>query len=250
MSRGDSVDVRTRFLAVIETIADHIEGAQQLCTACVQTLPVQRAGIVIQGGGVGLEVLSASDTVAERIEWTQVTLGEGPAVDAIANGVPVSLPDLTQNRGPWPVFLAEIAGFGISAVYALPLQVGAIKVGALDLYCDGGATLTESGFADALAVSELVTAALLNVDQDGRIPGSLSSWLNQPLSAREVHQATGMVMVQLGLDARAAYVRLQAHAFGNRLLLRDVARDVVNHRLRFGPYPDDDPAPRHEASKC
>ena len=243
------MDAKARFLAVIETVADHTEGAGQLCTACVQTLPVQRAGIVLRGGGVGLEVLAASDTVAERIEWTQVTLGEGPAVDAITKGVPVSLPDLTQTCGPWPVFLTEIAGFGVSAVYALPLQIGVISVGALDLYCDGGATLSESGFADALAVSELVTAVLLNVGQDGRIPGELSSWLNQPLSAREVHQATGMVMVQLGLDARAAYVRLQAHAFGSRLLLRDVARDVVNHRLTFDPYPDDDPAPGPETSE-
>ena len=230
-----SADARARFLAFIESVSALAQGAAQLCAACVQTLPVQRAGIVINVDGVGLEVLSASDKIAERVEWTQVTLGEGPAVDAIATGVPVSVTNLTQVRSSWPVFLAEIAHYDIGALYAIPLQVGVIKVGVLDLFCAPGATLSESGFADAIAVAELVTAVLLNVGRNGRIPGSLSSWLNQPLSTREVHQATGMVAVQLGLDARSAYVRLQAYSFGNHRLLKDVASDVVNRRLRFGP---------------
>jgi hypothetical protein len=42
-------------------------------------------------------------------------------------------------------------------------------------------------------------------------------------------------MEQLGIDARSAYVRLQAFAFGNHQSLRDVARDVVSRRLRFDP---------------
>jgi hypothetical protein len=48
-----------------------------------------------------------------------------------------------------------------------------------------------------------------------------------------------MVMAQVGTNARSAYVRLQAFAFGNQRLLRDVARDVVERRLRFHPDADD-----------
>ncbi len=250
MGEGGAADARARFLAFVDAVADQAEGAEQLCSACVQTLPVQRSGIVIHVNGVGLEVLSASDTVAERVEWTQVTLGEGPAVDAIAQGVPVLLPDLTAAHGSWPAFLAEIAKYDIGAIYALPLRIGAIKVGSLDLFCDTGSALSKSGLADAITVSELVTAVLINVDGNGRIPGSLSSWLNQPLSTREVHQATGMVMAQLGTDARSAYVRLQAYAFGNHRLLQDVASDVVNHRLRFDPQSHGDPGPGRKAPPC
>lgn len=235
---------------MVETVSGQADGAEQLCVACVQTLPVQRTGIVIHVGGAGLEVLSASDKVAERVEWTQVTLGEGPAVDAIATGVPVLMPDLAQAGGSWPVFLGEIAQYDIGGLYALPLHIGAVKVGALDLFCDVGATLSDSGLADAITVSELVTAVLLNVDRDGRIPDSLSSWLNQPLSTREVHQATGMIVAQLGTDARSAYVRLQAFAFSNHRLLKDVANDVVNRRLRFDPESEGDLGPGQGAAQC
>jgi hypothetical protein len=198
---------------------------------------------VIKVAGVGIEVLATSDDVAEQIEWTQVTLGEGPAVDAIARGVPQSLPDLTQAQGAWPVFLPEIARFGIGGVFAIPLQMGAIKVGALDLYCDTHTPFGAPDFADAVAIAELVTAMLLNLDGDGLMPGSLGPWWNQPLNTREVHQATGMVMAQLGTDARSAYVRLQSFAFGNGRLLGDVARDVVELRLRFDPESYDGLAP-------
>jgi hypothetical protein len=232
---SDCQDARTRFLAAVDTIADHEDGAGRLCAACVLALPVQRAGIVLNVSGIGLEVLAASDQVTERIEWIQVTLGEGPAVDSISRGLPISVPDLTQAHGRWPMFFSEIGPSGLGGMYALPLQIGAIKVGALDLYSAAGAPLGATDFAEAIAISELVTGVLLHSDRDGRVPGPLGPWWNQPLSTREVHQATGMVMAQLGVDARSAYVQLQAFAFGNSRLLRDVANDVVNRRKRFHP---------------
>ncbi|WP_313674599.1 ANTAR domain-containing protein [Mycolicibacterium sp.] len=233
VSSNGSADARARFLSSVDGAVDCDDGAVRLCAACVLALPVRRAGIMITGSGFGLEMLSASDPVAERVEWTQITLSEGPAVDAISTGLPVCVPDLAKADGRWPVFLSEIAGRGIGGMYALPLHIGAIKVGALDLYSDLDAPLGPAGFADAIAISELITAVLLNVDKSGQIPGSLGSWWNQPLRSREVHQATGMVMAQLGIDARSAYVRLQGFAFGNGRLVRDVASDVINRRLRF-----------------
>jgi hypothetical protein len=125
-------------------------------------------------------------------------------------------------------------------MYALPLQVGAIKVGVLDLYCAPGDSLDGQDFADAVSVAELLTGVLLAVGPDGRLPETLGPWWNQPLATREVHQATGMIMAQLGIDARSAYVRLQAFAFGNGQPLRDVARDIVGRRLRFKAESDPD----------
>ena len=128
-----------------------------------------------------------------------------------------------------------MADFVIGSMYALPLSIGAIGVGVLDLYCEAGKPLGASQFADAVAIAELITAILLKADSGGTLPASLGPWWNQPPSAREVHQATGMVMAQLGTDARAAYVRLQAFAFAHNRLITDVASDVV-HR-RSGPLP-------------
>jgi len=67
---------------------------------------------------------------------------------------------------------------------------------------------------------------------DGRDePGD--SWWGQSSDARTIHQATGMVVAQLGVSAREAYVRLQGHAFANGTLLGEVAEEVVARRLRL-----------------
>ena len=49
----------------------------------------------------------------------------------------------------------------------------------------------------------------------------------------EIHQATGMVLAQLGVSATEALGRLRGYAFVEQRLLIDVARDVVARRLCF-----------------
>ncbi|MDR3662209.1 MAG: GAF and ANTAR domain-containing protein [Mycobacterium sp.] len=200
----------------------------------MQVLPVQRAAIAVHVDGVGLEILCASDALAERVEWDQITLGEGPGWDAVTGSGPVAA-DLTVDSRRWPVFAAAATRDGVGAMCALPLQVGAIRVGVLDLYCDAAVPLVAGDFADAVAIADLVSAILLTVGRTGRLAESLGPWWDQPLSTRAVHQATGMIMVQLGAGARDAYVRLQAFAYANDRLINEVAGDVVRRRLRFDP---------------
>ena len=49
----------------------------------------------------------------------------------------------------------------------------------------------------------------------------------------QVHQATGMVQVQLGVTIEEAFLMLRAHAFAAGRPVAGVARDVVERRLRF-----------------
>ena len=84
-----------------------------------------------------------------------------------------------------------------------------------------------------MAVSDLLTAILLTTSRDGRMPESLGPWWDQPMSTREVHQATGMIMEQVGGSAADALSRLRAAAFAANRAIDAVARDVVDRRLRF-----------------
>ena len=238
MHTSDPLGARARFLAAVDKAAELGDKPIRLCEACVMSLPVHRAGISVHVDGVGLEVLCGSDYLAERVEWVQVSLGEGPAWEAVASGGPVIVADFAHVDGRWPVFSSEASASGVGSMLAVPLQVGAIKVGVLDLYRDDAQPLDAQDFADAMAVASLVTAILLTVGRTGRISEALGPWWDQPLSTREVHQATGMIMAQLGVDAKDAYVRLQAFAYADRRLIDDVAHDVVARRLRFDPDPD------------
>ncbi|MDT3442394.1 GAF and ANTAR domain-containing protein [Pseudofrankia sp. BMG5.37] len=50
----------------------------------------------------------------------------------------------------------------------------------------------------------------------------------------EIHQATGMVMAQLGVSAQEALVRLRALARARGQIADETARDIVARRLRLG----------------
>ncbi len=64
-------------------------------------------------------------------------------------------------------------------------------------------------------------------------PGS-DAWAElNALSRAEVSQATGMVMAQLGIDPAEALVRLRAHAYATDRSAIDVARDILDRRLRL-----------------
>jgi hypothetical protein len=244
MNAPDPLGVRARFLdAFAKTTAHDDEDARRLCETCVAVLPVARAAISVNVNveGVALEVLSASDPVVERVEWAQVTLGQGPGVDAIESGGPIIVADLGAEYGRWPMFAYEALDAGVVAMYSLPLQVGAIQVGVLDLYCDTRSDLAAIDYADCIAVADTVTGILLSERRPGLPLQSLGSLWDQSLGAREVHQATGMVVAQLEVSAREAYVRLQAYAYAHERLLSEVAEDVVHRRLKFTPELDSNP---------
>jgi hypothetical protein len=244
MNAPDPMGARSRFLREIDAAPRRPDETARLCTACVRALPVTHAGIAVHIEGIGLEVLCASDPVADRIEWIQVTLGEGPGLDAVRQGKPVLVTDLAASRDTWPIFAPDAAHTGVGAMYSLPLQLGAIRVGVLDLYRDTPGELDASEFVDAAAVADVITAVLLTVGRSGSLAASLGVWWDQTLRTREVHQATGMVVAQLGVSARTAYVRMQAFAYERDRLLTDVAHDIVHRRLRLDR--DADPSPQLE----
>jgi hypothetical protein len=69
-------------------------------------------------------------------------------------------------------------------------------------------------------------------------PGALAPELEGEANFRfVVHQASGMVAVQLGVTVGEALVRLRAYAFGNSRLIAEVAEAVVARRLRLDDHP-------------
>lgn len=54
-----------------------------------------------------------------------------------------------------------------------------------------------------------------------------------PYSRRTLHQATGMVLVQLNIPAEDARLVIQAHAFASSRSVRETAQDVLDGRLQF-----------------
>jgi GAF domain-containing protein len=167
-------------------------------------------------------------------------LGEGPCVDAFSQDRAVLEPDLANPRTPrWLAFSGPALDAGVRAVFGFPLRVGAVRLGALDLYRDRPGPLSDDVHADALVMADVVAQALLVLQADAP-PGRLAAALAAGADFHYVvHQASGMVAAQLDTDVADAFIRLRAYAFGNDLALTEVAKDVVAKRLRFSDHSDD-----------
>ena len=189
--------------------------------------------------GIGLAVLSSegvpeptfvSDSRSRLIEDLQFTLGEGPCVDAINSGRPVLLDDIraiSDATRRWPAFVKEANASGVRALFAFPVQVGAVVLGTLDLYRSRPGTLEADRLAAVLRTVDRIAAVLLDVSAAG------GDGVTQPEYRMVVHQAAGMVMVQMGTDITTALARLRAAAFSEHVLINDLAADVVAGRRRF-----------------
>jgi hypothetical protein len=208
----------------------------RICELCVQALDMSGAGISLVTDDGNRGVVCSTDDVAARIEELQFGLGEGPCVDAVTSGSPVLVGDLLAPAGVavnrWPAFMDSADGAGIRAVFAFPLQIGAIKVGALDLYRDRPGDLGPDELTSALLAADAAAIAVLSLDTATQElfaddEGRRSSYRMQ------VHQATGMVMVQAGVHIQQALLLLRARAFSSGRSLSEVATDVVERRLRF-----------------
>jgi hypothetical protein len=229
---------QNQLMELLEALDHDREGGQgsgdRLVSACVGVLDVTGAGIMLMVDGDHRGTLGSSDATMGVVEDLQFTLGEGPCLDSYRLGRPVFEPALADPATPrWPSFTPPAVEAGVAAIFGFPLQVGAIRLGALDIYLDRPGDLSETQLADALVMADVITHEVLAL-QAGAPRGSLASELDDADRLRvAVHQASGMVAVQLDIPIGDALIRIRAFAYAHKQSVNDVANDVVARRLQM-----------------
>lgn len=203
-------------------------------------------------GAAGAQTVAAVE-LARVGEELQVTLGEGPTLEVLGGAGAIQVDDLAGEEPAvrWPMFAPAAVAAEIRSLLVLPMRVGAARFGAFVVY------LRQVGGLDPLARAESITMASVALDlllrylgtvefgaaTDGSAPPPLTP---DPDSAGflderpEIHQATGMVSVQLGVDLPTALLRLRTRAFAEDRRLSHLAADVVGRVVRFDERDDAD----------
>jgi len=227
--------VTKALLAIARDTIDDRALAMRICRACVDGLDVDGAAISLLTAGAARQTLAATDATAELLEDLQFTFNEGACMEAARTGNPVLVGDLRHSGEVerWPMFAAAVLErSAVRAVFALPLQWGAVNLGVLDLYRLQPGALDDGQLRDAIAAADAAALMMLGLRTDPDRGGV--DWLDDAVAHRaEIHQAAGMVSVQLDVTTAEALARMRAHAFVHDRLLVDVARDVVARRLMF-----------------
>jgi len=231
------IDRRIRLWGLVVAHAgDAPASVPDVCAVTVAVSGVDAAAVTVMLAATPREILYASSRLAADLEEITLTLGEGPGVDASAGGGPALAADLAgaDCLSRWPAFSPAAVQAGIRAVFALPLQVGGVHLGVLVLCRARAGGLTPQRLTDVLILADTVCALMLDTASDS---ARATEQAPEPVGLQhpEVHQATGMLIVQLGVDAATALVRLRAYAYAHDRRLSDVAGDVAARRLRFEP---------------
>lgn len=166
--------------------------------------------------------VAASDEPARAAQELEFLLGEGPARDAATGRVAVRAAG-TELRERWPVYGTALAELGFDEVAAVPLRQHGTCVGSLTVFDPRSAatgSLTE--VADALTQT-----MVLGPHGDPGLYGGTDQRV-------VVHQAAGMVSVQVGCAVKDALELVKARAFSEGLPVHTVAERIVRGDVRLG----------------
>ena len=225
----------------LKRILDELSGGDdggrssaRLCQVSTEIIGVSGVGIMLMSGDIPQGSLCTTNEMSRLIEDLQFTLGEGPCMDAYQQDRVVLEPDLIDPKNPrWLALTPQAIKAGARALFGFPLRVGAVRLGALGLYQDRPGPLGDDQHADALVMADVAAHWVLDM-QAGAAPGAVAEELEMSADFHfALHNAAGMVSVQLGVRVTEALIRLRAYAFASDRSLGEVADDIVAGRLRI-----------------
>lgn len=97
-----------------------------------------------------------TDDSARVVDEAQYAADRGPCLDAWRHGQPVLVSDVATAADRYPEYARAAASSGIGATLSLPLIVGDLGVGALNIYTAAPLALTDSDIEPAAEVSSVV----------------------------------------------------------------------------------------------
>ena len=233
MSRTEA-DVTQALVAVASGLVkggDVVDLLATLTCDCARLLDVASAGLLLADGRGVLHVMAASSERTHELEVFQVQRADGPCRDTYLSGEPVCAPDLQAESERWPLFVPAARQAGFASVHALPLRLGEVTLGALNLFGTTVGALNEQDLSLGQALADVATVALVQ-DRAVTDRDSLNVQLQTALSSRVVlEQAKGLLAQQGELDMADAFQFLRRYARDHNQRLTDVARDVVSRSL-------------------
>ncbi|KGN39658.1 ANTAR domain-containing protein [Knoellia aerolata] len=206
----------------------------RLCQATVDLLGCDGGAITLAYTLLERVTLCTTNDTARILEEAQDVVGQGPGPDAFTTGVYQRF-DLTVEDGPnprWPLLESQtLTALAPLVVHALPLGEPDHMLGVLTLHQAGSTPPLD--IDAARVVAKVLTAALL-ADAPTQHDLGHAPWAERA----EVHQATGMVVAQLGVPESDAIALLRAHAYSHDQSVTASAHAVLTRQLTFSATPE------------
>ncbi|MFC4943206.1 GAF and ANTAR domain-containing protein [Pseudonocardia sp. GCM10023141] len=229
--------VTRAFVSLADTLVDEydiIDLLDRLVRYSVEMLAADAAGIVITDARGDLRAVASSSEDAQLMELLQLQSNEGPCLDCVRSGTPVSVIDLAVPAAArrWPAFTAAVAdSAAFRSVHALPLRLRGQAIGALNLFHRQPGPLPAVDLSLGQALADVATIGILS-ERAVRHGEVLNEQLQSALNSRVIiEQAKGVLTQKGNLSMDAAFDRLRSFARNRNMRLSEVARQVVEADL-------------------
>lgn len=223
-----------RLAAVLASLQNVDPVTARLCEAGRRMLDADGAAITIMVSAQTAMTVAATDRLATELEDLQDVLGEGPGRLALEQGAP----QLADFGGPddvrWPLMHEQgrVLGFH-GTVLAVPLRPSTTVIGTLTVHRNERAAPPAHVEPTAAFLSVALGTALLH---DPALEQQEDAYAEAWASRAQVHQATGMVISQVGVRPEDALALMRGQAFAVGASLSEVADAVIGRRLNFRDF--------------
>jgi hypothetical protein len=220
----------------------------EICETAMLRADADGAALAILTRSAGnRELVYATDTLAQQLDELQYTLGEGPCFDAYLDDRPQFHPELTSvaHTSRWPTFAADATQLGVEALFAFPVPDGQRPMGVLELYRRSAGSLADTQCAAAVGCAAAIAGRLQSNWDDhvsrfgsaekavdaAAASGAKPNERADQFTRTQIHVASGMVAIQLGVDPDEAIDRLRAYAYAGGRRISSVAADIIARRV-------------------
>jgi hypothetical protein len=219
--------------AIMERLERESAEGFALCAVAAEFTALDGAGIALMSESDALTSLCTSNFAAGALMDLELTLGEGPMVDA-SRGDAFEDTDLRETTSSeWTIYRSEAVALGARAIFAYPVRLGAIRFGALSLFRTSPGPLNAQQSSDAYLMASVIGRAILAEQAEGSLVGLAGELNGESMLDFWVHQAAGMLAVQGSMSVKDALVFLRARAIGVGSQLSVLADRVVTGATRF-----------------
>ena len=202
----------------------------------VTLLAADAAGIMLVDPQVRLRVVASSCEESDWTELMEIQADEGPCIDCVRTGEPVTVVDLDTAAAHWPRFAAVLHERTVPdegryrSVHALPLRLRGDAIGGMNLFHRRPGPLPEADLRLGQALADIATTGILQ-ERAIRHGEGLAQQLQHALNTRAVIEQAKGVLAQLGnAPMHVAFDHLRRYARGHNVLLGEAARRVVADR--------------------
>lgn len=222
------------FVELADTLVDEfdvVDLLQTLTERSVELLNADAAGLMLADERGNLRLMASTTERARLVEVLELQIAEGPCRDAFLTGSPVVNVALADAGARWPQFTAAAVEAGFGGTHALPMRLRGKVLGALNLFTDDDARLTEDDIAVGQAMADVATIGLLH-ERTLREQTLVSEQLQTALQSRVlVEQAKGVLAARTKIKVDEAFDRMRDHARHSGMTLTAVATAVVDGSL-------------------